>query len=125
MSSRCHRAPLYGHNIPCASAWDFRGNAQMSVAGEKGETVRNDRDQEQWNALLVDLGLRSKRSARRHSHPDPQVRSALATIPQSVNWAIVAGFALALALLCGVLWIGDARIAGPATLAFILVGWVF
>jgi Zn-dependent protease len=44
---------------------------------------------------------------------------------RSVNWKIVGGFTLILGLLSAALWQGDSRLVGPATLAFVLVGWVF
>jgi Zn-dependent protease len=67
----------------------------------------------QRERLLVQLGGRVTR------------RSPLRIIVAGINWEIVAGFALVLGFLVFVLWQADPRAVVPATLAFLVAGWVF
>lgn len=52
-------------------------------------------------------------------------RSPLRVILRGVNWEIVAGFLIVLAFLGYVLWQGQANMVIPATVAFVVVGWIF
>jgi len=69
-------------------------------------------DKRQRERLYYDLGGRPRPTPTR-------------IILRNINWEIVAGFAVALGFLGWVLAQDNPRINGIATLAFVLVGWVF